>query len=122
MIFLQKMWRGALCRMRYRKMLAARTILYAFRRHKLRQYISQLNTLFRWARRHWACLRDLPRTTGDYWGPLGTAGDTEGTLWGTVLLGWELLFDVGGKMFRIVFNASGLKSVAMITAPINSSR
>ncbi|KAF0301962.1 Myosin-IA [Amphibalanus amphitrite] len=46
-IFLQKMWRGALCRMRYRKMLAARTILHAFRRYKLRHYIKQLNTLFR---------------------------------------------------------------------------
>ena len=46
-IFLQKMWRGALCRMRYRKMLAARTILHAFRRYKLRHYITQLNSLFR---------------------------------------------------------------------------
>ncbi|XP_037090493.1 unconventional myosin ID-like [Pollicipes pollicipes] len=46
-IFLQKMWRGALCRMRYRKMMAARTILHAFRRYKMRDYITQLNTLFR---------------------------------------------------------------------------
>ena len=42
------MWRGALCRVRYRKMLAARTILHAFRRYKLRHYVSQLNTLFRY--------------------------------------------------------------------------
>lgn len=41
-ILLQKQWRGALCRMRYRKMKAALTIMSIYRRYKLRSYVTQL--------------------------------------------------------------------------------
>lgn len=41
-IFLQKLWRGAICRRRYRKLLAARTILAAYRRYKVRTYLASL--------------------------------------------------------------------------------
>lgn len=45
-ILLQKQWRGALCRMKYRKMKAAMTIMRHYRNYKLRNYIAQLDRLF----------------------------------------------------------------------------
>nr|XP_045596095.1 unconventional myosin ID-like [Procambarus clarkii] len=46
-IFLQKMWRGAICRMHYRRMCAAITILRHYRLYKMRSYILELNRVFR---------------------------------------------------------------------------
>lgn len=47
-ILLQKQWRGALCRMRYRKMKAALTIMMYYRNYKMRNYVSQLDRSFRY--------------------------------------------------------------------------
>ncbi|KAL1137847.1 hypothetical protein AAG570_009543 [Ranatra chinensis] len=49
-ILLQKQWRGALCRLRYRKMKAALKIMQFYKFHKLRKYISQLAQSFRMAK------------------------------------------------------------------------
>ncbi|XP_073971326.1 unconventional myosin ID [Rhodnius prolixus] len=49
-ILLQKQWRGALCRMRYRKMKAALTIMSIYRRYKLRSYVTQLAFTLRGAK------------------------------------------------------------------------
>ncbi|GFW09815.1 unconventional myosin ID [Trichonephila clavipes] len=46
-VFLQKMWRGAIARYRYRKMLAALTIIKFYQHQKLRKYIDQVNHVFR---------------------------------------------------------------------------
>ncbi|XP_077557272.1 unconventional myosin-Id-like [Haemaphysalis longicornis] len=46
-IFLQKMWRGAIARMRYRKTRAAIAILAHYRKYCARKYISDLKTAFR---------------------------------------------------------------------------
>ncbi|XP_075237510.1 unconventional myosin ID [Lycorma delicatula] len=46
-ILLQKQWRGAICRMRYRKMKAAFKIMEHYRRYKIRSYITTLSKLFR---------------------------------------------------------------------------
>ncbi|GMS88608.1 hypothetical protein PENTCL1PPCAC_10783 [Pristionchus entomophagus] len=49
-IFLQKMTRGTLARARYRKMLAVRRIIGAYRRYKLRSYIFSVIAAFRGVR------------------------------------------------------------------------
>ncbi|XP_046677744.1 unconventional myosin ID, partial [Homalodisca vitripennis] len=46
-VLLQKQWRGALCRRRYRKLKAGLTILKYYRKYKMRSYISQLDRIFR---------------------------------------------------------------------------
>ncbi|KAK8394631.1 hypothetical protein O3P69_005830 [Scylla paramamosain] len=46
-IFLQKMWRGAICRLNYRRMLAAIKILRHYRLYKMRTYMLELNRVFR---------------------------------------------------------------------------
>lgn len=46
-VLLQKQWRGAICRMRYRKMKAALKIMQYYRNYKMYSYISQLDKLFR---------------------------------------------------------------------------
>ncbi|GFY68495.1 unconventional myosin-Id [Trichonephila inaurata madagascariensis] len=48
-VFLQKMWRGAIARLRYRKMLAMLTIIKFYRHQKLRKYIDQVNHVFRYS-------------------------------------------------------------------------
>lgn len=45
-LFLQKVWRGGLARMRYRKMKAALVIIAYYRRYKVRSYVNHLNRLF----------------------------------------------------------------------------
>ena len=45
-IFLQKLWRGAIARNRYRKMKAAMVIMDYYRRYKVRKYIVQLSRLY----------------------------------------------------------------------------
>ncbi|KAG8269686.1 Myosin-IA, partial [Homalodisca vitripennis] len=47
-VLLQKQWRGALCRRRYRKLKAGLTILKYYRKYKMRSYISQLDRIFRY--------------------------------------------------------------------------
>lgn len=47
-IFLQKMWRGAVCRLNYRRMLAAIKILRHYRLYKMRTYMLELNRVFKW--------------------------------------------------------------------------
>ncbi|XP_076855311.1 unconventional myosin-Id [Brachyhypopomus gauderio] len=46
-LFLQKVWRGTIARMRYRRMRAALTILQAYRRYKVKSYIREVNARFR---------------------------------------------------------------------------
>ena len=46
-IFLQKLWRGAICRIQYQKLRAAITILRHYRLYKMRSYIHQLLSAFR---------------------------------------------------------------------------
>lgn len=46
-VFLQKMWRGTIARMRYRKMKAALAILRYYRKCKTRSYINQIQNLFK---------------------------------------------------------------------------
>ncbi|KFM66883.1 Myosin-IA, partial [Stegodyphus mimosarum] len=46
-VFLQKMWRGAIARLRYKKMLAALAIIQFYRQQKLRQYIESVQYAFR---------------------------------------------------------------------------
>ncbi|XP_071512839.1 unconventional myosin ID isoform X2 [Panulirus ornatus] len=46
-IFLQKMWRGAICRLHYRRLCAAITILRHYRLYKMRSYMLELNRVFR---------------------------------------------------------------------------
>uniref|UniRef100_A0A2R5LJZ3 Putative myosin class ii heavy chain n=1 Tax=Ornithodoros turicata TaxID=34597 RepID=A0A2R5LJZ3_9ACAR len=46
-IFLQKMWRGAIARMHYRKIKAGRKILAHYRKYRTRKYISDLRVCFR---------------------------------------------------------------------------
>lgn len=41
-IFLQKLWRGSVCRRRYKKILAAKKIVGAYRRYKMRAYLRLL--------------------------------------------------------------------------------
>ena len=44
-VLLQKVWRGTLVRMRIRRLRAAMYILQAYRRYKLRQYLSELHSI-----------------------------------------------------------------------------
>ncbi|TKS89440.1 Unconventional myosin-Id [Collichthys lucidus] len=46
-LFLQKVWRGTIARMRYRRMKAALTILRAYRRYKVKSYIRDVNKRFK---------------------------------------------------------------------------
>nr|CAD7577169.1 unnamed protein product [Timema californicum] len=46
---LQKLWRGTMCRIRYRKMKAALKIMAFYRQCKIRRYINQLELQFRYA-------------------------------------------------------------------------
>ncbi|KAM6898551.1 unconventional myosin-Id [Lycodopsis pacificus] len=46
-LFLQKVWRGTLARMRYRRMRAALVILQAYRRYKVRSYVREVNRRFK---------------------------------------------------------------------------
>lgn len=46
-ILLQKQWRGALARMKYRKMKAALRIMQFYRMQKVRLYIAYLAAAFR---------------------------------------------------------------------------
>lgn len=46
-LFLQKVWRGTLARMRYRRMRAALIILRAYRRYKVKSYIKEVNRRFK---------------------------------------------------------------------------
>lgn len=46
-ILLQKQWRGAICRRRYKKMLAALTIMHHYRMYKMRSYMQTLANTFR---------------------------------------------------------------------------
>ncbi|UYV60905.1 MYO1D [Cordylochernes scorpioides] len=45
-VFLQKLWRGTMARVRYRKLLALLTIMKYYRKYKLRHYISSLQHTF----------------------------------------------------------------------------
>nr|CAD7591668.1 unnamed protein product [Timema genevievae] len=55
---LQKLWRGTMCRIRYRKMKAALKIMAFYRKCKIRRYINQLELQFRDAKR----LRDYGKS------------------------------------------------------------
>nr|CAD7410711.1 unnamed protein product [Timema cristinae] len=55
---LQKLWRGTMCRIRYRKMKAALKIMAFYRHCKIRRYINQLELQFRDAKR----LRDYGKS------------------------------------------------------------
>uniref|UniRef100_A0A8C9T8N8 Myosin ID n=1 Tax=Scleropages formosus TaxID=113540 RepID=A0A8C9T8N8_SCLFO len=46
-LFLQKVWRGALARMRYRRMRAALIIIRVYRRYKVKSYIREVNRRFK---------------------------------------------------------------------------
>ncbi|XP_057213725.1 unconventional myosin-Id [Triplophysa rosa] len=46
-LFLQKVWRGTLARMRYRRMRAALIIIRAYRRYKVKSYIREVNRRFK---------------------------------------------------------------------------
>uniref|UniRef100_A0A3Q1BLJ0 Myosin ID n=1 Tax=Amphiprion ocellaris TaxID=80972 RepID=A0A3Q1BLJ0_AMPOC len=46
-LFLQKVWRGTIARMRYRRMRAALIILRAYRRYKVKSYIRDVNRRFK---------------------------------------------------------------------------
>ncbi|XP_043911174.1 unconventional myosin-Id [Protopterus annectens] len=46
-LFLQKIWRGTLARMRYKKTKAALTIISYYRRYKVKSYMKELNNRFR---------------------------------------------------------------------------
>ncbi|KAM4524857.1 unconventional myosin-Id isoform 1-T1 [Odontesthes bonariensis] len=46
-LFLQKVWRGTVARMRYRRMRAALIILQAYRRYKVKSYIREVNRRFK---------------------------------------------------------------------------
>uniref|UniRef100_A0A673BNV4 Myosin ID n=1 Tax=Sphaeramia orbicularis TaxID=375764 RepID=A0A673BNV4_9TELE len=46
-LFLQKVWRGTIARMRYRRMRAALIILRAYRRYKVKSYIREVNRRFK---------------------------------------------------------------------------
>ncbi|XP_031417213.1 unconventional myosin-Id [Clupea harengus] len=46
-LFLQKVWRGTIARMRYRRMRAALIIIRAYRRYKVRSYIREVNRRFK---------------------------------------------------------------------------
>uniref|UniRef100_A0A673LWW1 Unconventional myosin-Id n=1 Tax=Sinocyclocheilus rhinocerous TaxID=307959 RepID=A0A673LWW1_9TELE len=46
-LFLQKVWRGTLARMHYRRMRAALIIIRAYRRYKVKSYIREVNRRFR---------------------------------------------------------------------------
>ncbi|XP_019749289.1 unconventional myosin-Id [Hippocampus comes] len=45
-VFLQKVWRGTIARIRYRRMRAALVILQAYRHYKVKSYIHELNRRF----------------------------------------------------------------------------
>lgn len=47
-IFLQKLWRGTVCRRRYKKLLAAKRIVGAYRRFKMRSYLKLLSSQLRY--------------------------------------------------------------------------
>ncbi|XP_047111722.1 unconventional myosin ID [Schistocerca piceifrons] len=57
-ILLQKLWRGTICRIRYRKMKAALCIFRHYRKYKIRSYMIQLQTAFM----HVKSLRDYGKT------------------------------------------------------------
>uniref|UniRef100_A0A1B6DEF2 Myosin motor domain-containing protein n=1 Tax=Clastoptera arizonana TaxID=38151 RepID=A0A1B6DEF2_9HEMI len=57
-VLLQKQWRGAVCRQRYRKMKALLTIMKHYRNYKMRSYIAQLDRIFKNASR----LRDFGKS------------------------------------------------------------
>ncbi|XP_057682241.1 unconventional myosin-Id [Corythoichthys intestinalis] len=46
-LFLQKVWRGTIARIRYRRMRAAMVIIRAYRHYKVKSYIRELNRRFR---------------------------------------------------------------------------
>uniref|UniRef100_A0A2P2HYR1 Myosin-IA-like n=1 Tax=Hirondellea gigas TaxID=1518452 RepID=A0A2P2HYR1_9CRUS len=46
-IFLQKLWRGTICRIQYKKMKAAVVIIRHYRNYKMRSYIVQVQNAFR---------------------------------------------------------------------------
>lgn len=46
-IFLQKLWRGTICRIQYQKMKAALLVLNHYRRFKMRSYVHDLQSAFR---------------------------------------------------------------------------
>uniref|UniRef100_A0AAY4CY35 Unconventional myosin-Id n=1 Tax=Denticeps clupeoides TaxID=299321 RepID=A0AAY4CY35_9TELE len=46
-LFLQKVWRGTVARMRYRRMRAALIIIRAYRRYKVKSYIREVNRRFK---------------------------------------------------------------------------
>ena len=48
-MLLQKMWRGAIARKRYRRMLAVRRIIEAYRQYRMRKYILQLCKAFKYS-------------------------------------------------------------------------
>ncbi|XP_037133998.1 unconventional myosin-Id [Syngnathus acus] len=56
-LFLQKIWRGTIARIRYRRMRAALVILQAYRHYKVKSYIRELNRRFHNVR----SMRDLGR-------------------------------------------------------------
>lgn len=43
-----QMWRGAIARLRYKKMLAALKIIHFYRQQKLRQYVEKVHLAFRY--------------------------------------------------------------------------
>ncbi|CAG0902655.1 unnamed protein product [Darwinula stevensoni] len=58
-MLLQKMWRGAIARKRYRRMLAVRRIIEAYRQYRMRKYILQLCKAFKDVKR----TRDFGKST-----------------------------------------------------------
>ncbi|KAL2078121.1 hypothetical protein ACEWY4_025806 [Coilia grayii] len=46
-LFLQKVWRGTIARMRYRRMRAALIVIRAYRRYKVKSYIREVNRRFK---------------------------------------------------------------------------
>ncbi|XP_077482186.1 unconventional myosin-Id [Stigmatopora argus] len=46
-LFLQKVWRGTIARIRYRRMRAAMVIIRAYRQYKVKSYVRELNRRFR---------------------------------------------------------------------------
>ncbi|CAG0915513.1 unnamed protein product [Notodromas monacha] len=49
-VLIQKMWRGTICRMRYKRIKAARRILLAYRKYRMRKYVTQVLTAFQGVR------------------------------------------------------------------------
>jgi myosin-1 len=49
-VLIQKVWRGAICRARYKKMKAALTIVRAYRKYRMRKYVTQVLAAFQTVR------------------------------------------------------------------------